>query len=91
MNHAQIHTSWPQNSVADSLVAVVFFMNIVQVQEITMSENVWHITELIAIYCCKGLSHTVLGPTGVNLCMVLYGILRGMRSCVVVKEFYCAS
>ena len=34
-----------------------------------MPENVGYITELTASYCYKGLSHTVLGPAGVNLCM----------------------
>ena len=41
-------------------------MNFVQVQEIIMPENVGYITELIADYYNKGLSHNVLGPTGVN-------------------------
>ena len=47
-------------------------MNFVQVQEITMLENVGYSTELIANYSYKGLGNTVLGPTGVNLCMVVY-------------------
>ena len=47
-------------------------MSFVQVQEITMPENVGYNPELIANYCYKGLGHTVLGPTGVNLCVVLY-------------------
>ena len=34
----------------------------------------------------KGLGHTVLGSTGVNLCMVLYLTFRGMCSCIVVKK-----
>ena len=40
-----------------------------QNKEITMPENVGHIAELNANYCYKGLSHTVLGPNGVNLFM----------------------
>ena len=32
-----------------------------------MPENVGCITELIANYCYKGLSHNVLGPAGVNV------------------------
>ena len=51
---------------------VVSFVSFVQVQEITMPVNVEYITEVIANYCCKGLSHIVLGPAGVTLCMVLY-------------------
>ena len=42
-------------------------MTFVQNQETTMPENVGYIAELIANYCYKGLSHNVLGPTGVNL------------------------
>ena len=61
-------------------------MNSVQVQEITMLKNVAYITELIADYCYKALGHTVLGPTGVNLCMVLYLMFRGVGSCIVVKK-----
>ena len=34
-----------------------------------MLEGVGIITELIASCCYKGLSHNVLGPTGVNLLM----------------------
>ena len=34
----------------------------------------------------KGLGHTVLGPTGVNLLMVLYLTFRVMCSCIVVKK-----
>ena len=34
-----------------------------------MPENVGCITELIANYCYKGLSHTVLEPNGVPLLM----------------------
>ena len=48
------------------------FMTFVQNQELTIPENVRYIsiiTELIESYCYKGLSHTVLGPTDVNLCM----------------------
>ena len=44
-------------------------MTFVQKQEITMPENVRYITELIADYCYKGLSHNVLGPAGMNLFM----------------------
>ena len=51
-----------------------------------MPENVGYITELIANYCYNGLGHTVLGPTGVNLCMVLYLTFRGMCSCIVVQK-----
>ena len=56
------------------------FINFVQVQ-ITMPENVAYITELIADYFYKALGRTVLGPTGVNLCMVLYLTLE---ECVLV-------
>ena len=41
-------------------------MTFVENQEITMSKNVGYITELTADYYNKGLSHNVLGPTGVN-------------------------
>ena len=34
----------------------------------------------------KGLGHTVLGPTGVNLCMLLYLTSIWMCSCIVVKK-----
>ena len=34
-----------------------------------MPENVGYITELIANYCYKGASHTVLWPADVNLFM----------------------
>ena len=34
----------------------------------------------------KGLGHTVLGPAGVNMCMVLYFTFRRMHSCIVVKK-----
>ena len=50
-------------------------MTFVQNQEIIMPENVGYDTELIASYCHKGLSHTVLEQTGVNL------IFREMCSC----------
>ena len=51
-----------------------------------MPVNVGYVTELIANYCYKAVCRTVLGPTGVNLCMVLYLTHRGLRSCIVVKE-----
>ena len=51
-----------------------------------MSESVGYITELIANYCYKALCHTVLGPTGVNWCMVLCLTFRGMCSYIVVKS-----
>ena len=54
-----------------------------------MPENVRYIS-----YCSahskllhKSFGHTVLGPTGVNLCMVLYLTFRGMYSCITVKQF----
>ena len=53
----------------------------------TMPEDVGYITELIANSCYKAVCYTVLGPTGVNLCMVHYLTWRGMCSCIVVKEF----
>ena len=47
-----------------------------------MPESIGYITELIADYCYKGLSHNVLGSAGVNLfTSVLY--LTLMRSFVV--------
>ena len=51
-----------------------------------MPENVGYVAELIANYCYKGLCHTISGPTGVNLCMVLYLMFRGVGSCIVVKK-----
>ena len=51
-----------------------------------MPANIGYITELIANYCNKALGHTALGPTGVNLCMVLYLTFRGMCSCIAVKK-----
>ena len=60
-------------------------MTFVQKQDITMPEIVGYVAELIANYCYKGLSDTVLGPNGANLCM----------SCslldINVVNFYCAS
>ena len=44
-------------------------MTFVQNQEIIMPENVGYVTELIARSCYIGLSHTKLGPAGVNMCM----------------------
>ena len=44
-------------------------MTFVLNQEITMPENVGYISEVVASYFHKSLSHTVLGLTGVNLCM----------------------
>ena len=44
-------------------------MIFVQNQEITMPENVGYVPELIASFCYKGLSQTVMGPTRANLCM----------------------
>ena len=69
-----------------SVKELFVLVNFVQVQEITVPENVGYVAELIANYCYKGLCHTISGPTGVNLCMVLYLTLRGMCSCIVVKE-----
>ena len=51
-----------------------------------MLKNVAYITELIVDYCYKALGHTVLGPTGVNQCMVLSLTFRGMYSCIVVRK-----
>ena len=49
-------------------------------------ENVGYITELIVNYSYKALRHTVLGPTGVNLCMVLYLTIREMCSYIIVLK-----
>ena len=57
-------------------------MNFVQVQEITMPDIVGYITKLIANYCYKALGHTVLEPTGVNVCMVLY---QPLEDCALVS------
>ena len=62
-------------------------MIFVQVQEITVPENVRYITKLITNYCYKAVGDIVLGPTGVKLCIVLYLTLRRMCSCIAVKEF----
>ena len=65
------------------------FMTFVQNQEITMPEILGYFTELIAGYCYKCLSHTVLGPAGVNLCMSCS--LLAFRECALVNSRYCAS
>ena len=63
-------------------------MNFLQIQQITMPENVGYImipTELIADYCDKSLGHTVFGANWcVNLCMVLYLTCREMCCCNIL-------
>ena len=49
-----------------------------------MPENVGYITELATNYRYKGLSHNVLGPTGVNL-FVSCSLLD------INEKFYCGS
>ena len=58
------------------------YLKFVRIKEIIMPENVGYISELIASYIHKGLSHTVLGPTGGTLrmsCSLL--TFREMCSC----------
>ena len=50
-------------------------MNFVQIQQITMPENVGCITELIAGYCYKGLGHTGVGA---NWCEFVHGSLLNL-------------
>ena len=59
-------------------------MNFVQIQQITMPENVGCIIGLIAYHCYKGFGHTGFGASIVNLCMVLYLTFRGMCSCELI-------
>ena len=47
-------------------------MNFVQIQEITMPENVWYITQLVTDYFTKGLGHIVLGTNWCELVHVLF-------------------
>ena len=57
------------------------YLKFVRIKEIIMPENVGYISELTANYCNKGLGYTVLGPTGMSLCLVLNLTFRWLRSC----------
>ena len=65
-------------------------MNFVQVQEITMPENVGYITELIADFYYRGLGHTISGDNWGEFVHVLFST-EPSEECALVNSFYCAS